>query len=322
MRIEQIVHSQEEAIYTVEFGKGLYVDVKSLRKPPYLVYVMQNEDGTVVFDDERNPIPTECCYYNDEIEKTVISLIAMEEQGRCDQEDITPVISCPFCRKLADIEEQEVAWRKSPRYKPGYEQCNTVALVTSTTYEGEPSGRVTAHGYPLNFCPVCGKVICESNASYDKLTDKSESGANEVSADLDMREQEDLPPHDPARMTTDELKMLYDSVAPELDPEGFKLFWTAESILGKIEYSHFAYEENCGIFEDADGNELLAYLLVQHCTKLGEENAKIERWVPVANGYERCIDLSMDKCTAAYICFERKLYIKVLQMLGVIPNVQ
>jgi hypothetical protein len=111
---------------------------------------------------------------------------------------------------------------------------------------------------------------------------------------------------------TEEMKDAYAVLQPVKDPNGFRLFRAAEEILGKFDYAHFPYEDNRGYFEDADGYKLLRYLLVQHCRKLGEANATVDRWDIVAAGYEQCIDLTIDTTTPEYKIFEKALYKRVL----------
>lgn len=114
---------------------------------------------------------------------------------------------------------------------------------------------------------------------------------------------------------TDEMKERYESIQSMADPNGFQLFRAAEAILGKFDYAHFAYEDNRGYFEDADGFKLLRYLLVQYVWKLGDKNINVDRWEIVASGYEQCINLEIDTTTPEYKEFEHKLYKNVLERL-------
>jgi hypothetical protein len=113
----------------------------------------------------------------------------------------------------------------------------------------------------------------------------------------------------------DELQARYEALQPTRDEDGFELFRAAESIVGKFDYAHFAYEDNRGRFEDADGHTMFDYLLVQHCAQFGEENRNMNRWSIVAPGYEECISLYIDKNTPEYKEFAIKLYTQVLQRL-------
>lgn len=125
-----------------------------------------------------------------------------------------------------------------------------------------------------------------------------------------------LPLH---RLDTSAIRNIYESLRPVMDYEGFYLFRAAEDILGKFSYATFPYEDLTGHFEDMDGHELLSYLLVQYDYLLGTYD--LPRWEIVAPGYERCVNLSVDKTTSEYKDFERKLYIRVLERLGVAAQV-
>lgn len=113
-------------------------------------------------------------------------------------------------------------------------------------------------------------------------------------------------------------KTIYRSISAEKDPDGFALFRAAEEILGAFACADFPYEDNCGYFEEADGNKLLNYLLVQHCDKLGDSNSNRSRWKIACPGYEKCVDLSIDETTPEYQAFEYKLYVRVLERLGIL----
>lgn len=302
MKIVALTASREEAIYTVELEPGLYVDVKSCRTSPYLIYVMQNEDGTVLYEDDGNDrhAYSGTYFYNEEVEQTIINLIALKEQGFRIPEVVPPRTACPFCRELEDMKAREEAWKESPRYKPGCTEEYTAACVTTSYCEGNFAGRITSRGFALNYCPTCGKSLMPHED--DAPTDKPDTADAEC-ASGSLTDIEDL-------------KNMYDCVAPERDPHGFKLFRAAQNILGKFEYSHFAYEDNMGCFEEADGHKMLAYLLVQYDYKLGQHDHR-NRWVQVHPCYEKCIDLTIDRSTPEYIMFEKELYAEVLDLLGV-----
>lgn len=44
------------SIYTVAISEGKFVDVMCVEKT-HLLYAMQNEDGSTVFDSDRNSVP-------------------------------------------------------------------------------------------------------------------------------------------------------------------------------------------------------------------------------------------------------------------------
>lgn len=116
-------------------------------------------------------------------------------------------------------------------------------------------------------------------------------------------------------LSAEQAKSVYEAVAYYVDKDGFELFGAAQQILGPFEFSTFAYEDNRGYFEEADGNKLLRYLLVQYDHKLGAANDKQGRWQIACSCYEECVDLSIDETTPEYQEFEKKLYIKVLENL-------
>lgn len=68
---------------------------------------------------------------------------------------------CPFCDWLAKIIDDEKWYRENHprRNQEAYEHKYTVALVSENYYEGTYTGEASYHGYELNFCPVCGKVV-------------------------------------------------------------------------------------------------------------------------------------------------------------------
>ena len=56
----------------------------------------------------------------------------------------------------------------------------------------------------------------------------------------------------------EKLKELYERVAPQFDPDGFRLYFAAQEVTGiKRLWEEFPYEDACGRFEEADGHELL-----------------------------------------------------------------
>ena len=56
----------------------------------------------------------------------------------------------------------------------------------------------------------------------------------------------------------EELKELYERVASQYDPDGFRLYFAAQEIVGiKRLWKEYPYEDACGRFAEADGHELL-----------------------------------------------------------------
>ena len=57
--------------------------------------------------------------------------------------------------------------------------------------------------------------------------------------------------------TADTIRARYEGAAPQLDPEGFRLFRAAGEITGiRNLWEEFPYEDACGRFEEANGHEL------------------------------------------------------------------
>ena len=56
-------------------------------------------------------------------------------------------------------------------------------------------------------------------------------------------------------------KTFYEQIAPELDPGGFKLYFTAQKLTGFDLYGQFPYEDSRGMFEMMNGHQLMRYLL-------------------------------------------------------------
>lgn len=105
------------------------------------------------------------------------------------------------------------------------------------------------------------------------------------------------------------LKDLYEAVASCLDSGGFILFHAAQDITGFCFSREFPYEDACGCFEFMDGFESLRYL------KASEFGAV--DWVPVPGAdCKKAILREVDESTPAYLEFERLLYIRALDRLG------
>ena len=52
-------------------------------------------------------------------------------------------------------------------------------------------------------------------------------------------------------------KTFYEQLAPELDPGGFKLYFTAQRLTGFELYKQFPYEDSRGMFEMMNGHQLI-----------------------------------------------------------------
>ena len=114
----------------------------------------------------------------------------------------------------------------------------------------------------------------------------------------------------PELNTVERLRQFYDCVAPEFDPDGFRLYFAAQEITGIHNlYGCFPYEDACGCFEEADGHALLRWLTA---ARFGAVSWEI---VPVTS-YERAILQELDTSTAEYQAFEWQLYAKTLECMG------
>ena len=93
--------------------------------------------------------PEECCAAYKHAKKAV-------EAGYSPKPEL--IDQCPFCLELAKSKDNAEYYRR-PNDTSVHEY--TAALVSQTYYAGYPSGRVTSYNHPLNFCPVCGKILME-----------------------------------------------------------------------------------------------------------------------------------------------------------------
>lgn len=114
----------------------------------------------------------------------------------------------------------------------------------------------------------------------------------------------------PELNTTERLRQFYNCVAPEFDPDGFRLYYAAEEISGiRNLYGCFPYEDARGCFEEADGHALLRYLTATHFGAVSWE-------VVPGTTYERAVLQEVDTSTAEYQAFERQFYAKALERMG------
>ena len=113
----------------------------------------------------------------------------------------------------------------------------------------------------------------------------------------------------PVVKLAEEAKKLYECVAPYLDPQGFTLYRAAERITGFNLYDAFPYEDSCGRFERATGNELMRYL---EADRFGGVS-----WEIVPGYTYECAELrDIDKSTSEYQAYEKQLYVEALKRLG------
>ena len=97
----------------------------------------------------------------------------------------------------------------------------------------------------------------------------------------------------PALDSTEQLRRFYDTIAPDFDDGGFRLYDTALAICGYPNLpGEFPYEDNRGVFDEADRHQLLKYLTALHFL------------------------LDVDTATPEYRAFEKQLYTQALRDLG------
>lgn len=102
---------------------------------------------------------------------------------------------------------------------------------------------------------------------------------------------------------------IYFSLADVLDPEGFRLHQVAKKITGIDEINAFPTEDNMGYFEEADGHELVDWIIK---AKYGE----IE-WVQLNPPYEKAGNVSFEGKEEDIATFYKELYKEtVLQLLS------
>ena len=106
------------------------------------------------------------------------------------------------------------------------------------------------------------------------------------------------------------LRRFYDTIAPDFDDGGFRLYDAALAISGYPNLpGEFPYEDNRGVFDEADGHQLLKYLTALHFHAV--------RWEAVpGTPYEKAVLLDVDTATPEYRAFEKQLYTQALRDLG------
>lgn len=113
----------------------------------------------------------------------------------------------------------------------------------------------------------------------------------------------------PRLASTEDMKQFYDAISPKVDPENFTLYRMAEKLTGIETSSFFPYEDNRGLFAQADGRQLLRWLTAAHFHAID--------WnIVPGTPYERAILREVDTTTPEYKTFERQLYAKTLEQFG------
>lgn len=105
------------------------------------------------------------------------------------------------------------------------------------------------------------------------------------------------------------LEQFYTAVMPAMDRDGFRLYFTAAKMTGFNPYEVFSYEDNRGVFEDADGYTLMRYLLAH------QFNAVEWNIVP-GTACESAVLRDVDTTTQEYRNFSKKLYEQTLRKMG------
>ena len=114
----------------------------------------------------------------------------------------------------------------------------------------------------------------------------------------------------PTLGSTEQLRRFYDAIAPDFDGGGFRLYDAALAISGYPNIpGEFPYEDNRGVFDYADGRQLLQYLTALQFHAV--------RWEVVpGTTYEKAVLLNVDTSAPEYRAFEKQLYTRVLRDLG------
>ena len=113
----------------------------------------------------------------------------------------------------------------------------------------------------------------------------------------------------PSLSSTEDMKRFYDTVSPTLDAQGFVLNHMAKQLTGIDVSTFFPYEENRGMFENANGRRLLEWITAAHFHAVD--------WTAVQGTCCEAATLrEVDTSTPEYQAFERKLYRTVLTRMG------
>ena len=104
-------------------------------------------------------------------------------------------------------------------------------------------------------------------------------------------------------------QQLYHALAPNLDPEGFRLYRAAQKLTGFQPYEAFPYEDARGMFEALDGHQLMTWLEADYFGAVSWE-------VVPGTTYERAHLGEVDRNTPAY----RRFATSLLQQMETLTN--
>lgn len=114
----------------------------------------------------------------------------------------------------------------------------------------------------------------------------------------------------PSLDSTEKLRQFYTSVAPQYDPEGFRLYYAAQEITGISSlHDYFPYEDARGYFEEAAGHTLLRYLTAVRFDA-------VEWDIVPGTTYEAATLREVDTTTPEYLAFEKQMYANALERMG------
>ena len=113
----------------------------------------------------------------------------------------------------------------------------------------------------------------------------------------------------PRLSSPEDMKQFYNTISPSVDPQGFTLYHMAEKLTGIDVSSFFPYEDNRGLFVEADGRQLLRWLTAAHFHA-------VDWSIVPGTTYERAALREVDTAAPEYREFERQLYEKTLERMG------
>ena len=113
----------------------------------------------------------------------------------------------------------------------------------------------------------------------------------------------------PRLSSLEDMKRFYNTISPSVDPQGFTLYHMAEKLTGIDVSSFFPYEDNRGLFAEADGRQLLRWLTAAHFHA-------VDWSIVPGTTYEQTALREVDTSTPEYQAFEQQLYGKVLERMG------